>query len=63
MLLQVCNINSTKGRFIVGRSVGRASDARPIWRVIAAITPMRRRMRYCSETLEILEIPLQYDSL
>ena len=24
-----------------------------IWRVIAAITPMRRRMRYGSETLEI----------
>ena len=30
---------NSKGRFIVGRSVGRM---RPIWRVIAAITPMRR---------------------
>ena len=59
------------------RSVGRASAAstgrrpqrrprvgrmRPSWRVIAAIIPMRRRMRYGSETLEILEIPIQYDS-
>ena len=43
------------------RSVGRTSAARRprvgrmrlIWRVIAAITPMRRRMRYGSETLEI----------
>ena len=37
----------------------RVGRMRPIWRVIAAITPMRRRMRYGSEALEI---GLQYDS-
>ena len=36
----VCKTSAiSKGRFIVGRTVGRM---RPIWRVIAAITPMRR---------------------
>ena len=57
--------------FIVGRNASterrpqhrpRVGRMRPIWRVIAAITPMCRRMCYGIETLEIPEIPLQYDS-